>query len=91
MLLLPPPPPHTHTLLAQSFLAPPLPHSIPNDLIFSPFLLSFVDYMSATIGCQPSQLTVLLAGCTGELATLISRKLVQRGVALERVLYCEYF
>ncbi len=47
--------------------------------------------LKATVGCKPAELSVIVAGAPGDVATGLSQSLARRGVPRERLLFCDYF
>ena len=45
----------------------------------------------AALCVRPTQCAVMLAGLTGDIASSMTKQLAQRGVAHERILFCDYF
>lgn len=47
--------------------------------------------LSAVVGGDPAECSVLLAGVSGEVASIVCRDLASRRVARERMLFCDFF
>lgn len=47
--------------------------------------------LQGAIGGRPAECTVLLAGLSGDLANAVSKELTYKGVAWERLLFCDFF
>jgi hypothetical protein len=47
--------------------------------------------LESVIGGKASEATVLLAGLPGDIASTVAKELTFKGVAWERLLFCEYF
>lgn len=47
--------------------------------------------LESAIGGKASEATVLLAGIPGDIASTVAKELTFKGVAWERLLFCDYF
>jgi hypothetical protein len=47
--------------------------------------------LESVIGGKASEATVLLAGLPGDVASTVAKELTFKGVAWERLLFCDYF
>eukprot|EP00879_Flechtneria_rotunda_P026571 GHRR01028343.1.p1 GENE.GHRR01028343.1~~GHRR01028343.1.p1 ORF type:complete len:111 (+),score=52.97 GHRR01028343.1:906-1238(+) len=47
--------------------------------------------LESAIGGKASEATVILAGLSGEVASTVAKELTFKGVAWERLLFCDYF
>lgn len=47
--------------------------------------------IESVLGGRPSEATVLLAGLSGDIASTVAKELTFKGVAWERLLFCDYF
>jgi hypothetical protein len=47
--------------------------------------------LESAIGGKASEVTVLLAGIPGDIASTVAKELTFKGVAWERLLFCDYF